>query len=99
MISGARYHRVATYPVISASVGRARPKSSIFRSQSSFTARLEGLRSLPRRTFSLEERRARAVPVNYSSGVNVLEAPHYLVDDELHLVVSQLLDLDDVIQV
>ena len=39
------------------------------------------------------------LPVNDPSRVNVLEAPHDLVDDKLHLVVSQLLDLDDVIQV
>lgn len=38
-------HRVATYPVISFSVGRASPKSKIFSSQSSFTAMLDGLRS------------------------------------------------------
>ena len=37
-----------SHPVISASVGRARPKSSIFKSQSSFTAKLEGFRSLKR---------------------------------------------------
>lgn len=30
MISGARYHRVATYPVISSSVCRAKPKSRIW---------------------------------------------------------------------
>lgn len=36
---------VATYPVISVSVGLARPKSSIFNSQSSFTAIFEGFKS------------------------------------------------------
>ena len=35
-----------TYPVISFSVGLARPKSKIFSSQSSLTAILDGLRSL-----------------------------------------------------
>ena len=39
------------------------------------------------------------VPVEDIGRVNVLEAPHDLVDDKLHLVVCQLLDLDDVIQV
>ena len=35
-----------SYPVISASVGRAKPKSRIFRSQSSLIAMFEGFRSL-----------------------------------------------------
>ena len=39
-----RWH--IAYPVISFSVGLARPKSKIFSSQSSLTAMLEGLRSL-----------------------------------------------------
>ncbi len=38
-------HLVATYPVISFSVGLASPKSRIFSSQSSFTAMLEGFKS------------------------------------------------------
>lgn len=52
MISGARYHRVATYSVILSSLsGEAsnpllRPKSHIFSSQSAFTNRFPGLRSL-----------------------------------------------------
>ena len=37
MISGALYQRVATYPVISSSVWRARPKSKIYTSQNTFT--------------------------------------------------------------
>ena len=45
MISGALYHLVATYPVISFSVGLAKPKSKIFSSQSSFTAMLDGFKS------------------------------------------------------
>lgn len=40
------YHLVATYPVISVSVGRAKPKSKILNSQSSLTAMLEGFKSL-----------------------------------------------------
>lgn len=36
---------MATYPVISVSVGRAKPKSKIFNSQSSFTAMFEGFKS------------------------------------------------------
>lgn len=52
MISGARYHRVATYSVILTSLSGAesnpllRPKSQIFSSQSAFTSRFPGLRSL-----------------------------------------------------
>lgn len=38
-------HLVATYPVISFSVGRAKPKSNIFNSQSSLTAILDGFKS------------------------------------------------------
>jgi hypothetical protein len=52
MISGARYHRVATYSVIypafssgSIEKPRARPKSQILSSQSALTSRLPGLRS------------------------------------------------------
>lgn len=61
IISGARYHLVATYPVISLSVALAKPKSKICRttitilldelpiitlnSQSSFTAMLLGFKS------------------------------------------------------
>jgi hypothetical protein len=47
--SGARYQRVTTYSVKAwdreESDSRARPKSHIFRLQSEFTRRLEGLRS------------------------------------------------------
>jgi hypothetical protein len=52
MISGARYHRVATYSVICvpessdlSSKPRLRPKSQILSSQSALTRRLPGLRS------------------------------------------------------
>ena len=51
MISGARYHLVATYSVrkpvwsCSGSATRARPKSQILRSQVVFSSRFEGLRS------------------------------------------------------
>ena len=52
IISGARYHRVATYSVILTSLSGEelnpllRPKSHIFNSQSAFTNRFPGLRSL-----------------------------------------------------
>lgn len=54
MISGARYHRVATYSVMSPAslppglverVLRARPKSQTLRSQLAFRRRFAGLRS------------------------------------------------------
>ena len=46
--SGALYHRVTTYSVMNSfsEVGRARPKSQIFRSQFAFNKRLLGFRSL-----------------------------------------------------
>lgn len=51
MISGARYHRVATYSVMKPELSsveaadRARPKSQTFKSQLAFSNKLEGLRS------------------------------------------------------
>src|SRR5271156_5363398 len=51
MISGARYHRVATYSVMKPELSsweaaeRARPKSQTFKSQLAFKRRLDGLRS------------------------------------------------------
>lgn len=52
MISGARYHLVATYSVIKPELSscdaadRARPKSQTFRSQLAFNSRLDGFKSL-----------------------------------------------------
>ena len=54
MISGARYHRVATYSVMNpvsvpdgsaVRTERARPKSHTLRSQFAFSSRFDGLRS------------------------------------------------------
>lgn len=51
MISGARYHRVATYSVMKPELSsweaadRARPKSQTLRSQLALSNRLDGLRS------------------------------------------------------
>lgn len=51
MISGARYHRVATYSVMKPELSsveaaeRARPKSQTFRSQFAFRRRFDGFRS------------------------------------------------------
>ncbi len=42
------YHNI-NYPVISVSVGRAKPKSRILSSQSSLTAMLEGFKSLQKK--------------------------------------------------
>jgi hypothetical protein len=39
------------------------------------------------------------VPVNDASWVDVLHAAYNLIDEELHMVVRQLLRLDDIVQV
>jgi hypothetical protein len=75
MISGALYHLVATYPVISFSVGLAKPKSKILSSQSSFTAMFDGFKSLKEIKFKIEGVRTLSSPLHFAE----LNKPKYLV--------------------